>query len=98
MSNTYKASRWTQGNLIFPDTISVEQDGVHYSKRRLLGSNEEVINYSHIASVRVKNGIFFSSLSIETSGGSQPVTMNGLTRGNAKALKELVQQEQASLQ
>lgn len=96
MARVYKASRLTSGNFLFPDTINVQKDGVHYQKRRILGADEEIINYHHIASVRVSRGMLFASLTIETSGGSQPITMHGLTRRSANELKKLIQQEQAA--
>ena len=94
MSQQYRSSRLTSGNFWFPDTISVDADGVHYEKRRLLGSNEEVVNFRHIASVRVQNGIFFASLQIETAGGSQPVVIRGLRKADAKVVRESIQKMQ----
>jgi hypothetical protein len=94
MSQQYQSSRLTSGNLLFPDTISVHTDGVHYEKRGLFGSNEEVVNYRQIASVKVRNGIIWSTIQIETSGGSQPVVMKGLGKGDAKVLRESIQKMQ----
>lgn len=94
MSQQYRSSRLTSGNLLFPDTISVDSDGVHYEKRRLFGSNEEVINFRHIASVKVRNGIFFSTMQIETAGGSQPVIIKGLGKSDAKIVRESIQKMQ----
>jgi hypothetical protein len=94
MSEQYQSSRLSRGNLLFPDTLSVDTDGVHYEKRRLFGSSEEVINYRQIASVKVRSGIFFSALCIETAGGSQPVLVAGLGKGDAKVIRESIQKMQ----
>jgi hypothetical protein len=94
MPQQYRSSRLSSGNLWFPDTISVDADGVHYQKRRLLGSTEEVVNFRHIASVRVQNGILFATLSVETAGGSQPVIIQGLRKADAKAVRESIQRMQ----
>lgn len=94
MPQQYQSSRLTSGNLLFPDTISVDTDGVHYEKRRLLGSNEEVVSYRQIASVKVRNGILFATLQIETAGGSQPVVMKGLAKNDAKVIRESIQRMQ----
>ena len=76
--------------MFFPDTIEVMPDGVHYTKARLLGSNEEVINYNHVASVQIKNGIIFSALRIDSSGGSVPIRMKGLTKKAARAVRDSI--------
>ena len=95
VSQEYQSSRLTSGNLLFPDAISVHPDGVRYEKRSLFGSSEEVINTRQIASVRVRNGILFATLTIETTGGTAPVTMRGLGKGDAKAIRESIQRLQA---
>jgi hypothetical protein len=94
MPQHFTSSRFTSGNLLFPDSISVDTDGVHYEKRGLLRSNEEVVNFRHIASVRVRTGIFFSTLQIETAGGSQPIVINGLGKADARAVRESIQKLQ----
>jgi hypothetical protein len=94
MAQIYQSSRLTSGNLFFPDTLSVESDGVHYQKRKLLGSSEEVISFRHISSIRIQSGILFASLVIETSGGSQPIVMIGLSKADAKDIKESIQRLQ----
>ena len=77
-TSTYWSSRWSVGNRFFRDSVGLAADGIPFRKRRLLGSNEEHSNYRAVASIRVKNGVFLSNLSIETSGGSQPIFINGL--------------------
>lgn len=92
---TYRASRLTSGNRIFPASIQVEGHQITYRKRRWLGSTEETINCDHISSVRTWHGVIFSSITIESSGGSQPIVINGLRKGDARKLEAAVKATQA---
>jgi hypothetical protein len=95
MTERFMASRWTSGNRIFRDIVGVEPDGIHYVKHRLFGSSEETINFRQISSIRVETGMLFATITIESSGGSQPVTIHGLWKKDAKRVRELVQRVQA---
>jgi hypothetical protein len=90
----YKSSRWSRGNLFFPDRLIVADDGIHFRKGALFGSQEEHINYRAVASLRVTNGIFLANLDIETSGGSQPIHINGLWKSAAREIQAAVQAAQ----
>lgn len=90
----YYASRMTSGNVFFPDEVVLESDGIVYLKRGLFGSRAEHINYRAIASFRVTHGIFFSTITIETTGGSQPIVVNGLWKEDAKELQEILREHQ----
>lgn len=94
MNEIFQSSRFTKGNLLFPDQIQVSEDGVHYTKRKMFGSTAENINYKAIASVKVETGILFGDLTIETSGGVQPIKINGLLKGDALEIKEEIQKQQ----
>ena len=95
MAEAYTSSRLSSGNLLFPASISVQPDGVHYEKRKLIGSSEEVISYKQISSVKIENGIIWARLRIETSGGSQPILVHGLSKDDGKAIRESIQKMQA---
>lgn len=90
MNNRYASSRLTSGNFLFPDEVTVAEDGIHFVKRRIFGSDEEIITYGKIASVKLKSGIFFADITIETTGGSQPIFINGLMKGAAQEIKEVI--------
>jgi hypothetical protein len=75
---TYHSSRWTSGNTFFPDAVILVRDGIVFRKGCLFGSTEKHINYKSVVPFRITNGILFSTISIETSGGSQPIAVNGL--------------------
>ncbi len=93
-SQEFTASRWSAGNRLFPDTISLRPDGIHFTKGKLIGSNEEIINYRHIASVKLTTGLFLATLRIETSGGSQPVEIHGLWKGDARKIRDAIERMQ----
>ncbi len=87
---TYWSSRWSAGNHIFRDSVVLSQDGILFRKRRLFGSSEEHVNFRAVASIRVKNGIFLSNVSIETSGGSQTIFINGLWKSDARRIQDSI--------
>lgn len=87
---TYRSSRWSSGNFLFPDSLTLASDGMVFRKNRVFGSNVEHINYGSVASFRVRNGIFLSNLTIETSGGSQPIFINGLWKSAAREIQEAI--------
>jgi putative oligomerization/nucleic acid binding protein len=87
---TYWSSRWSKGNLFFRDSLTLGSDGILFRKGRMFGSQEERINYRAVASLRVTTGMFLANLSIETSGGSQPIFINGLWKSDAKQIQDAV--------
>ena len=91
----YKASRFTSGNRIFPTSLNVEGHQITYRKRRWFGSTEETINVDHISSVRAQHGMMFSSITIESSGGSQPIQITGLSNGDAREIEKAIKLTQA---
>jgi hypothetical protein len=91
---TFQSSRWSTGNLFFPDRLTMADDGMLFRKGALFGSSEEHISYQAVASFRVTNGIFLSNISIETSGGSQPIFMNGLWKSDAREIQDRLRAHQ----
>ncbi|HIE25211.1 MAG TPA: hypothetical protein EYP74_04345, partial [Anaerolineales bacterium] len=57
-------------------------------------SDEEIISYGKIASVKLKTRMFFADLTIETSGGSQPIFINGLGKNDAQEIKNAIRNYQ----
>jgi len=96
MSTLYRASRLTSGNRIFRSSLEVEGHQITYRKRRWFGSTEETINVDHISSIRAYHGIMFSTVTIESSGGSQPIVVTGLRKGDARKLEAAVRAIQSS--
>ena len=94
MPDTYTASRLFGGSLLFPASIELAPTGVRYSKPALVGGREELINFQHIASVRLSRGLFHTTISIETSGGSAPIVIAGLRSSDAKAIRDGIERAQ----
>jgi hypothetical protein len=61
-----------------------------FRKGALFGSSEERINYRAVASFQIENGIWLSNVCIETSGGSQPIFVNGLWKSDAKEILDTI--------
>src|SRR5262245_63395481 len=94
----FRASRLTRGNFLFPDILRLEDDCVVRVKRGWFSSDEESIAYPRIASVRVRSGLIFASMLIESSGGTDPMEFRGLTKFSAHEAHELLQQMQKQSQ
>jgi len=87
---SYRSSRWSSGNFFFPDILTLASDGMVFRKGALFGSSAEHINYRAVASFRIENGIFLSDVCIETSGGSQPIFLNGLWKSEATEIQNTI--------
>jgi hypothetical protein len=93
---TFTASRWTRGNLVFPTRIVVSPLRVSRVKRRLFGSNEESISMGQVASVKISTGMVWSDIVIESTGGTDPITSHGHRKGDAVRIRDLVESFQAA--
>ena len=87
---TYRSSRWSAGNFFFRDSLTLASDGMLFHKGAMFGSSMERINYRTVASVRIKNGVFLANVTIETSGGSQPIFINGLWKSEAQEVQDTI--------
>ena len=86
----YWSSRWSSGNLFFRDRLTIATDGITFRKGAMFSSNEEHINYRAVASFKISNGLFLANISIETSGGSQPIFVSGLWKSDAREIQETI--------
>jgi hypothetical protein len=96
-TESFKASRWTRGNRLFPTYIEVSDKSISRRKRSWFRIDEISISLSKVASVHIKTGMIWSEIRIESSGGSDPLTSHGHTKADALRIKELVENAQASL-
>src|SRR5436309_15381839 len=94
--DSFRASRWTRGNLLFPTEIEVTDKAVTRRKRRWFGSDEITVSLSKIASVHINTGFLWAEILIESSGGTDPLTSHGHTKGDARRIKDLIQEYQAA--
>jgi hypothetical protein len=90
----FKASRWTGGNHLFPTVIEVSDRALTRRKRSWFSMDEISISITKVASIHIKTGIFWSTILIESSGGSDPMTSNGHRKADARRIKELVEELQ----
>jgi len=90
-AETFKASRWTTGNFLFPTTLVVSPLRVSLVKSRWFGSNEESIAMSKIASVHISTGVMWSEIRIESTGGTDPITSHGHRKADAQRIRDLIE-------
>jgi hypothetical protein len=95
-SETFKASRWTHGNHLFPTVIEVTDKAVMRRKRSWLSSDEMSISILKVASVHIKTGLLWSTITIESSGGTDPLTSHGHRKSDARRIKELIEEYQTA--
>jgi hypothetical protein len=88
------ASRLTSGNFIFRTEISVSPVRVLKRKRSWFSSDEESINIRHVSSVRIKTGMLFSDIWIESSGGTNQIQSHGHSKSDAQEIKRLIEEQQ----
>jgi len=91
----FQASRWTKGNFLFPTIIEVDERAVVRRKRHWFSVDEITINLSKVASVHIKTGLIWSDVLIESSGGTDPLASHGHTKGDARRIKDLIEQYQS---
>jgi hypothetical protein len=94
-TETFKASRWTKGNLFFPTYIEVSDKSVTRRKRTLFTTDEESMSITKVASVHIKTGLIWSNILVESSGGSDPIASHGHTKADAQRIKELIENAQS---
>jgi hypothetical protein len=88
------ASRWTKGNLFFPVRIVVSPLHVSRIKPRLFSKTEESIAISQVASVKIETGIIWSRITIDSTGGTDPITSHGHRKRDAIRIRELIESYQ----
>src|SRR3954469_23297282 len=94
-TETFKASRWTKGNLFFPTHLDVSEKSVTRRKRSLFKLDEMSMSVSKVASVHITTGMIWSEILIESSGGSDPIRSHGHHKDDARRIKEIIENAQA---
>jgi len=93
-TETFRASRWTSGNHLFPTVIEVTDRAVIRHKRSWFRKDLISISISKVASVHIKTGLVWSDILIESSGGTDPLTSHGHTKADAQRIRALVEEAQ----
>jgi hypothetical protein len=91
----YRASRWSQGNHLFPAQVVITPSSLTLYRPQWIGKLEESIHMAHIASIKIDTHVVFADVTIETSAGQDPVVSYGHTKGDAVAMKEMVEKFQS---
>jgi hypothetical protein len=89
--HVFTASRWTRGNLLFPTRIEISPERVARIEPRWIGSDEESIAIPKVASVRIRTGLIWSDIRIESSGGTDPILSHGHRKGDARRIRDLIE-------
>jgi len=95
-SETFQASRWTKGNFLFPTVIEVSDKAVVRRKRSWFNRDEISVSVQKVASVHIKTGLIWADILIESSGGTDPLTSHGHRKADARRIKELIEDYQAT--
>lgn len=86
----FKAHRISQeNNLLFPDIVEIDVDCVLLTKCYVFGHRTNTINKANIASVTLREGVFFSDVRIETTGGAVYLS-EGFRKADARRIVELL--------
>ena len=97
LTETFKASRWTRDNFLFPTRIEVGPERVLRIKSRFFGRNEESIPITKVASVHINTGMVWSNIRIESSGGTDPILSHGHRKADAERIRHLIELYQQGL-
>ena len=82
-------------HLIFPKSITISDNAIETFER--LGvitfwrKEEERMAVSKLASVIVKGGLIWDTITIETTGGANALVLKGFSKMKAKQLRDKVQ-------
>ena len=90
----FRASRLSAGNRLLPTQVLISPTSVVQYTPRWIGKQEESIHIAHVASVKIDTGLLLSDVLIETSGGASPVRCHGHRKGDAVAMKALIERYQ----
>jgi hypothetical protein len=94
MSPLFKASRWTSGNHLFPTVIEITGEAVVLRKRSWVSTSEKTIHLARVASVGIEAGLLFADVRIESSGGGEDIVSHGHWKGDARRIREIIQEWQ----
>ena len=92
--DVFRASRLSSGNHLWPTQVLITPTSVVQYTPRWIGRREETIHMAHVSSVQIDTGMLFSHVLIETSGGSHPIRCHGHRKGDATAMKQLIERYQ----
>ena len=89
--HVFRASRLTKGNRIFPAQVVITPGSVTVVQPQWVGKLEESAHIAHISSIQIDTNMVFSDISIETTGGHNPMVCHGHTKGDAIRIKQVIE-------
>ena len=95
--HVFKASRLSAGNHLFPAQVAVTATSLTLYRPQWIGKFEESIHMAHIASIKIDTHLLFADVTIETSGGQDPVICHGHRKGDAVEMKRVIEEFQSAL-
>ena len=94
MKCTYKASRISESNMLFPPTITFDEDGVTVVFPFIFSGKTTYIPYSKISSVHIETPIVgFSTISFDAFGNT--VSIHGFLQSEVIEMKQIIISHQA---
>lgn len=86
----FKASRFKGGRMFSPNVIRVWADRIEeYEHHAVLKKNTESINFHQVAQVKVRKGMRYSDVSVESTGGHS-IVMRGVPKGDGDKVKAII--------
>jgi hypothetical protein len=92
--HVFVASRLSRGNRLFPVQVKITPTTVVRYTPQWFGQLEQSINIAHVASVKVDTDLLFANVCIETTGGHNAIHCRGHRKGDARAMKQLIERFQ----
>ena len=89
--HVFRASRLSRGNRIFPAQVAITNASITLYHPRWIGRLEESIHMAHVASIKIVTHLVFSDVLIESSGGTDPITLHGHRKGDAIEMKAIIE-------
>jgi hypothetical protein len=95
--HVFKASRLSRGNHLFPAQVAISATSLTLYRPQWIGKFEESIHMAHIASIKIDTHMLFADVTIETSGGKDPVMCHGHLKTDAVEMKRVIEEFQSDL-
>lgn len=78
-----------EDNVLYPDIVEIDYDMVLITKCYVFGHRTNTILFNNIASVSLREGIFFADVRIETTGGTT-FWSEGFRKSDARKIEKLL--------
>lgn len=95
--HVFRASRLSRGNRLFPAQVAISSTSLTLYRPQWVGKFEESIHMAHIASIKIDTHFLFADVTIETSGGKDPVMCHGHLKTDAVEMKRVIEECQSDL-